>query len=194
VAEGPIRPGGETLLSDNWARLTRHEFDYRRRDGTWQRQVREVYDKGNGAVALLHDPVAATVLLTRQFRLPAFLNGGTEAVIEAPAGLLEGADPLERMREELVEETGYQVTTLEHLSDVYMTPGSVTETLVHFIGTYSADQKVSEGGGKHDEGEDIEVLHLPLDQALAMMATGEIRDAKTIILLQHLALKRAGLV
>ncbi|MCK7611656.1 NUDIX domain-containing protein [Roseibium sediminicola] len=181
-----------TVLSDNWGTLTRHKIRYRRRDGTWQDQIREVYDRGHGAACLLFDPETECVLLTRQFRLPAFFSGKEPFVIEAPAGLLEGAQPEERMRAELIEETGFQVSRLEHVFDVLMSPGSVTEYLAFFTGTYHLKDKVAEGGGEPGEGEDIEVMHVPLKEALAMIRSGEIADAKTIILLQELALRQAG--
>lgn len=180
------------VLSDDWGTLTKYDFDLERRNGNRQRQAREVYDRGNGATCLLHDPITDTVLLTRQFRLPVYVNGGVTALIETPAGLLDGADATERMRAELMEETGYRIEALSHLFNLYMSPGSVTEYLAFFLGTYSASDRVSQGGGKIDEGEDIEVLHLPFDEALSMMASGQICDAKTIILLQNLALKRAS--
>ena len=185
-----IRPISQELLSNDWGNLTKHTFDYRRRDGGWQRQSREVYDRGNAAVCLLYNPETDCVLLTRQFRLPVFLNGGAEAMIEAPAGLLEGVEPAERMRAELIEETGFEVTTLTHLFDVYMSPGSVTEYLAFFKGIYAAENQTTEGGGVIDEGEDIEVLHVPFKNAFAMIQSGEICDAKTVILLQHLMIER----
>lgn len=181
------------VLSEEWGKLTKYEFDFRRRSGEWQRQTREAYDRGNGATCLLFNPETRCVLLTRQFRLPVFLNGGLISLIETPAGLLEGAGAAERMRAELIEETGYEIDELVHLFDVYMSPGSVTEYLAFFQGTYSEQSRVSDGGGEFDEGEDIEVLHLPLQQALSMIVTGEIRDAKTIILLQRLAIEQMKL-
>ena len=178
------------VLSDDWGTLTKYAFDLLRRNGDRQRQTREVYDRGNGATCLLYDPVEGTVLLTRQFRLPVFINGGMESLIETPAGLLDGAEAAERMRAELLEETGYHVDTLAHLYNLYMSPGSVTEYLAFFFGTYFAEKKVSDGGGKIEEGEDIEVMHVPFDEALEMVADGRICDAKTVVLLQHLALQR----
>ena len=178
------------VLADAWGTLTRHRIEYRRRDGAKQEQLREVYDKGHGATCLLYDPERNCVLLTRQFRLPVWVAGRDPMVIEAPAGLLEGAHPEDRMRAELIEETGFEVSELEHLFDAFMSPGSVTEYVAFFRGTYHLKDKVAAGGGKEAEGEDIEVLHVPLDQALGMIRSGEIMDAKTIVLLQDLALKQ----
>ncbi|MEO1113188.1 MAG: NUDIX domain-containing protein [Pseudomonadota bacterium] len=180
----------QTLLSDNWGKLTRYRFKYRRSDGSWQEQIREAYDRGNGVTCLLHNPDTDCVLLTRQFRLPVLLNGKDPFLIETPAGLLEGAKPEERMRSELVEETGYEVSALEHLFDVHMSPGSVTEYLSFYRGTYHLNNKVADGGGEESEGEDIEVLHVPLQEALAMIRSGGITDGKTILLLQELALRQ----
>lgn len=178
------------VLSDHWGTLTRYRIGYRRRDGTWQEMTREVYDRGHGATCLLYNPETDCVLLTRQFRLPVWLTGHDPFLVEAPAGLLEGADPEERMRSELMEETGFQVSRLEHLFDVHSTPGSVTEYLSFFSGTYRLGDRTGDGGGLEDEGEDIEVLHVPLGDALAMIRSGKIHDAKTIILLQDLALRK----
>lgn len=177
------------VLSENWGRLTRYRLEYRRRDGSWQELSRESYDHGNAVTCLLFDPETKCVLLTRQFRLPVHLNGKDPFLIESPAGLLEGAHPEDRMRAELIEETGYEVSELEHLFDVHMSPGSVTECLSFYSGTYHLNNKVGDGGGVEHEGEDIEVMHVPLQKALGMIRTGEICDAKTILLLQNLALR-----
>lgn len=184
-----FRAISEEILSDDWGRLTKHEYELRRRSGEWQRQTREVYDRGNGATCLLHDPETECVVLTRQFRLPVFLNGGLASLVETPAGLLDGSEPEERMRAELIEETGFQVDTLAHLFDVYMSPGSVTEYLAFFKGTYRSSDRKAGGGGSYAEGEDIEVIEVPLHEAMMLIETGEIRDAKTIILLQNLAIE-----
>jgi nudix-type nucleoside diphosphatase (YffH/AdpP family) len=173
------------VLSDNWYVLKKTTFDYRRRDGTWQRQTRETYDRGNGAVILLYSLSRGTVILTRQFRFPAYVNGHHGFLIEAPAGLLDEAAPEERIKTEAEEETGYRVTHVQHLFDVFMSPGSVTEKLHFFVAEYDPSERITDGGGIATEGEDIEVLELPLDTALAMIATGEIADGKTIMLLQH---------
>ncbi|KRD72266.1 NUDIX domain-containing protein [Ensifer sp. Root278] len=187
--ESVFRPIAERVLADDWGRLTKYEFELRLRDGGWQRQTRETYDRGNGATCMLYNPGSGRVLLTRQFRLPVFLNGGLESLIETPAGLLDGAEPATRMRAELIEETGYDVSELTHLFDIYMSPGSVTEYLAFFYGEYTEKHRVGTGGGAPDEGEDIDVLEISLSDAIQMIDRGEIRDAKTIILLQHLTIR-----
>ncbi len=184
-----VRTISQRLLSDDWGVLKKHEFDLLRRDGSWQRQTRETYDRGNGATCLLYNETTGCVLLTRQFRLPVFMNTGLEALIETPAGLLDGADAEQRMRAELMEETGFQVGELTHLFDVYMSPGSVTEYLAFFAGSYDASNQTDIGGGNAEEGEDIEVMEVALPDAVKMINTGEIQDAKTIILLQWLWIK-----
>ncbi len=175
-------------LSDNWYVLKKTVFSYRRNDGTWQRQSRETYDRGDGAVILLYDEARRTVLLVRQFRYPAFVNGCDDLLIEATAGLLDNADPAQRIRAEVEEETGYRIKDVEPVFVAFMSPGSVTEKLHFFVGRYQPADRISDGGGEAHEGEDIEVLELDFDKAMAMIATGEIRDAKTIMLLQHAAL------
>jgi nudix-type nucleoside diphosphatase (YffH/AdpP family) len=178
------------VLSDHWYVLRKATFDYRHRDGSWTREVREAYDRGNGVVILLYDPVAATVLLTRQFRLPAFLNGHPDGMlIEAAAGLLDGDDPETAIRREAEEESGVRVGAITRLFELFMSPGSVTERVTFFAATYSHEQRVSAGGGLTAEGEDIEVLELRLDEALAMVERGEIADGKTVLLLQWAAMR-----
>ena len=183
-----VRITAEELLSDNWYVLKRFSFELRRRDGSWQSQTREVYDRGNGATILLYNLARRTVLLTRQFRIPAFVNGHSGFLIEAAAGLLDNASPEQRIREEVEEETGYRIRSVEKIYEAFMSPGSVTERLHFFIGEYEAKDRVGDGGGLADEGEDIEVLELGFEQAVAMIASGEIADAKTIMLLQYLQL------
>lgn len=177
-----------TVLSDDWYVLRKTTFAYQRADGTWQEQSRETYDRGNGAVILLYEPARRTIILTRQFRYPAFVNGHDDLLIEAPAGLLDEASPEDRIRAEVEEETGYRVHDVKRLWDVFMSPGSVTERLFFFIGRYDPADRIGDGGGDPSEGEDIEVLEVPFEQALAMIGEGTIRDAKTIMLLQHAAL------
>ena len=176
-------------LSDDWGLLKKTTFDYLRRDGSWQRQTRETYDRGNGATILLYDRARRTVLLIRQFRLPTLGNGLDDGLlVETPAGLLDAAAPEARIKAEVEEETGYRLDNVQHLFDAFMSPGSVTELLHFFAGEYQADQRIAEGGGLHEEGEDIELLELPFDEALAMARDGRLLDGKTIMLLQYAAL------
>ena len=174
------------LLSDNWYILKRATFEYQRRDGSWQTQTRELYDRGNGAVILLYNPEKRTVVLTRQFRMPAYVNGHPDGMlIEACAGLLDEDDPEAAIRREAEEETGYRVERIEKVMEVFMSPGSVTQRLHFFVARYDDDTQRSDGSGVEAEGEDIEVLELPFSQAMDMIASGEIIDAKTIMLLQY---------
>ena len=177
-----------TILSNDWYVLKKTTFDFQRRDGTWQRQSRETYDRGNGATILLFNRDRRTVVLTRQFRLPAFVNGHDGMMIEAAAGLLDNATPEERIRAEAQEETGYRVDNVQKVFEAYMSPGSVTEKLHFFIAEYDASARVGRGGGVEAEGEDLEVIELTLDDALDAVRRGEIVDAKTIMLLQFAAL------
>lgn len=183
------------VLSDHWYVLRRAEYDYRNRDGTTTHEVREAYDRGNGVVILLHDPDAGTVLLTRQFRLPIYLNGHPDGMlIEAAAGVLDKADeePETAIRREAEEEIGVRVGDVERLFRLYMSPGAVTEHLTFYAATYASGQQVSGGGGVPAEGEDIEVIELTLDDALAMVVDGSIADGKTVLLLQWAAMRRAA--
>jgi nudix-type nucleoside diphosphatase (YffH/AdpP family) len=177
------------LLSDNWYVLKKTTFDYLRSDGSWQRQSRETYDRGNGAVLLLFNASRNTVVLTRQFRFPTFVNGNADGMmVEACAGLLDGDDPETCIRREAAEETGFQIRNPRKLFEAYMSPGSVTEKLHFFAAAYETADQVSLGGGHVHEGEDIEVIELTLPDALAQIGTGTIQDGKTIMLLQHAAL------
>ena len=181
------------LLSDNWYTLKKTTFEYLRNDGNWQRQSRETYDRGNGAVLLLFNASRGTVVLTRQFRFPAFVNGCADGMlIEACAGLLDGDDPEVCIRREVEEETGFRIRSPRKIFEAYMSPGSVTEKLYFFAAEYESGDRMTVGGGDAQEGEDIEVLELPLQQALAMVASGQIEDGKTIMLLQHAALTGLG--
>ena len=180
-----VRIQAVEVLSDDWYVLKKTTFDFRRADGTWQRQSRETYDRGNGATILLYSLAQRTVILTRQFRFPAFVNGHPGFLIEAPAGLLDEKSPEERIKAETEEETGYRVGAVRKVYELFMSPGSVTEKLYFFVGEYDPSSKVHAGGGIASEGEDIEVLELPFDQALAMTETGEIADGKTLLLLQY---------
>lgn len=187
-----VRVEDVTLLSDDWYVLRKTTFSFQRIDGSWQRQSRETYDRGNGATILLYDPDRRTVILTRQFRYPAFVNGHDDLLIETPAGLLDNAAPEVRIRAETEEETGFRVRDVRQVFDAFMSPGSVTERLHFFIGGYEPGDRTSAGGGNEDEGEDIAVLELGIDDALAMIRSGEIRDGKTIMLLQYAALHLLG--
>jgi GDP-mannose pyrophosphatase NudK len=179
----------ERVLSDDWYVLKKTKFKYCRRDGRWQELVRETYDRGNGAVLLLFNAERDAVVLIRQFRFPAYVNGCANGLlIEACAGLLDGEDPLSCIRREAEEETGYTVRAPRKLFEVYMSPGSVTEKLHFFVAEYVDSDRATAGGGDTAEGEDIEVLEVPLASALQMIETGAIQDGKTIMLLQHAAL------
>lgn len=174
------------LLSDNWYILNKVTFDYKMDLNDSETQVREVYDRGNGAVILLYNNTKKTVVLTRQFRLPTYLNGNSSGmVIEACAGLLDTENPEECIIRETEEETGYRLSSVKKVFQSYMSPGSVTEILHFFIGEYQSEMKVSEGGGLAEEHENIEVLEYPFNEAYQMIASGEITDAKTIMLLQY---------
>lgn len=178
------------LLSDNWATLHKVEYDHTLPNGKIQHEVREVYDRGNGAAILLYNVAKGTVILTRQMRIATWYNGNTNGMmIEACAGLLDEADPEECIRRETEEETGYTLTDVTRVMDAYMSPGSVTEILYLFIAAYNESMKTGEGGGLDSEQESIEVLEIPFNVALSMIKAKEIKDAKTIILLQYLRLE-----
>ena len=179
----------ETLAS-NWGTLTRASFQFQRSDGSWQQQVRECYDHGHGAAILLFEPTQRTVILIRQFRYPAFAAGDNPFLVEACAGLVDEDAPQTAALREAQEETGRQAFGVEHMFDAYMSPGSVQEKVSCFLGLYDAGTAPQGGGGLAHEGEDIEILELPLAQAMAMIGRGEIMDGKTIMMLQWLALNR----
>lgn len=177
------------LLSTNWYKLKKVSFRIKTRDGEWLAQSRECYDRGNGATILLYNSEKKTVILTKQFRMPTYINGNdTGMLIEACAGLLDEDGPEEAIKRETEEETGYKISEPQKLFELYMSPGSVTEILYFFIAEYSKEQKVGEGGGV-DAHEDIDVLEIGFEEALQMIDKGEIKDAKTVILLQHLKLQ-----
>ena len=178
-------------LSDEKGKLTRVTFRQRRADGSWQQRKREIYDNGNSATVLPYDPHRKTVLLTRQLRVPVYLQDGLERTIEACAGKLDGEQAETRIIKEMEEELGYGIAKVERLFALYVSPAAVAEKIEFFTCTYSPADKVSAGGGLADEGEDIEVIETTLQQAGAMVASGEIIDAKTVILIQYLA-GRAG--
>jgi nudix-type nucleoside diphosphatase (YffH/AdpP family) len=177
------------VVSDGWHVLRRTTFDYRHADGHWSTEQRETYDRGNGATILLYDGSRGTVLLSRQFRFPAYVNGHPDGLlIETAAGLLDDDDPETAIRREAAEELGVQVGDLTHVFDVYMSPGSVTERVHFYAAPYTRESRTGTGGGLADDGEDIEVLELPFTEALAMVDDGRIADAKTIMLLHWAAL------
>lgn len=184
--EEKVRNLQTQILSDNWYVLKKVSYEFQKKDGTWEKQNREAYDRENGATILLYNRERKTVILTRQFRLPTFINGNpTGMLIEACAGLLDKDNPEDCIKRETEEETGYQISDTRKIFELYMSPGSVTEILYFFVAAYTASMKVHEGGGIGHEQEDIEVLEITLDEALQMAAEGKIRDAKTIILLQY---------
>jgi GDP-mannose pyrophosphatase NudK len=186
-----IRNLTQEVLSDNWYVLRKINYDYLKKNGEWQQQSREAYDRGNGATILLYNLENKTVILTRQFRLPTFLNGNKDGMlIEACAGLLDQDNPEDCIRRETEEETGFMINNPEKIFEAYMSPGSVTEILYFFIAAYSRSMKVNAGGGIDHEQEDIEVLELNYDSALNMIDQGTIKDGKTIMLLHYLRLKK----
>ncbi len=174
------------ILSDNWYTLRKVTFNFQKKDGTLETQVRESYDRGNGATILLYNKDLKTVILTQQFRLPTYMNGNESGMmIEACAGLLEEENAEECIRRETEEETGYAISEAKKVFEVYMSPGSVTEIIHFFVAEYNKDMKVNDGGGAIDEHENIDVLELDFAKAYNMIASGEIKDAKTIMLLQY---------
>ena len=183
-----VRIDNVQLLSENWGRLKKTTFAYRRNDGEWQTQTRETYDRGDGCTILLYNLATRTVVLTRQFRLPAFVKGHDDLMIETPAGLLDQATPEDGIRRETEEETGYRIGKVRKVFEAFMSPGSVTERLHFFVAEYAQADRISQGGGLAHEGEEIDILEPSIDEALAMVSAGRIVDAKTIMLLQHAAL------
>lgn len=179
------------ILSDNWYTLKKISYEMVKDDGSWVKQTREAYDRGNGATIMLYNKEQKTIILTRQFRLPTYINGNESGfLIEACAGLLDNDNPEDCIRKEVQEETGYTVKDVQKVFEAYMSPGSVTEILHFFIAEYAKSMKTSIGGGLEDEQESVEVIELPFGQALQMMQRGEIRDAKTIMLLQFLQIQK----
>ncbi|KAA5544867.1 GDP-mannose pyrophosphatase NudK [Adhaeribacter rhizoryzae] len=174
------------ILSDNWYTLRKVTFDYLQKDGSWQTQSREAYDRGNGATILLYNKAQKTIILTRQFRLPTFVNGNpTGMLIEACAGLLDKNNPEDCIKKETEEETGYKISHVQKIYEAYMSPGSVTEIVYFFVAEYSKEMQVNSGGGLAEEQENIEVLELDFETAYHQISTGEIKDGKTIMLLQY---------
>jgi GDP-mannose pyrophosphatase NudK len=183
----PIKILKTEILSDNWYILRKLTYEYKKKDGAVQTQHREAYDRGNGAAILLYNKKQQSIILTRQFRLPTYINGNPSGMlIEACAGLLDKDNPEDCIRRETEEETGYKIRDVRKIFEAYMSPGSVTEMLHFFVAEYDSSMKITEGGGVAHEQENIEVLELPFQQAMDMMDKGEIKDAKTIMLLQYL--------
>ncbi|WP_209403323.1 GDP-mannose pyrophosphatase NudK [Pseudozobellia sp. WGM2] len=186
-----VRNIKKELLSDNWYTLHKFSFEYQKDDGSWEEQHREAYDRGNGAAILLYNKEKGTVVLTKQFRMPTYVNGNDDGMmIEVCAGLLDGLNPEECIKKEVEEETGYQIDKVRKVFESYMSPGSVTEILYFFVGEYEEKMKVNDGGGADDETENIEVLELDFQAAFEMIYTGQIKDAKSIMLLQHAKVNR----
>jgi nudix-type nucleoside diphosphatase (YffH/AdpP family) len=183
-----VRVKDVRILSDDYYLLKKNTFEFRRANGEWQTQTRETYDRGNCATVLPYNLARRTVVLVRQFRLPAFVNGYDDLLIEAAAGVLDGATPEVRVRAEAEEEIGYRLGEIRKIFEAFMSPGSVTEKQYFFVAEYDPSMRIGGGGGLADEGEDIEVLEPSIDEALAMIADGRIVDAKTIMLLQYAAL------
>lgn len=173
-------------LSSNKYLLKKYTYEFEKKDGSNEVQTREVYDRGNGATVLLYNKEQRTVILTRQFRFPSFVNGNPDGMlIEACAGLLDNDNPEDCVKREAEEETGFKIDKVRKIFEAYMSPGSVTEIVYFFVAEYSKDMKINEGGGMAHEQEDIEVLEINFDDAMRMMETGEIKDGKTIMLLQY---------
>jgi nudix-type nucleoside diphosphatase (YffH/AdpP family) len=183
-----IRIYEEKILSDNWYVLKKLTYGYRRKNGHWETQEREAYDRGNGAAILLYNQQKQTVILTRQFRIPTYINGNpTGMLLEACAGLLDQDQPEVAIKREAEEETGYKIERVQKVYEAYMSPGSVTEKLYFYIAGYTDADKITSGGGVEDE--EIEVVEMPFTQALQLMENGEIQDGKTIMLLQYMQIK-----
>jgi len=180
-----VRNVSSQTLSDGWAKLTQVTFDYRRADGHWQSHKREIYDRGNGAGILLYNLSSGTIVLTRQFRYPAYASDDNGFLLEVPAGIVEGNDPAATIRAETQQETGFIIEEPQFLFKAYASPGSVTEQLYYFAAEYRHEHREGVGGGLEEEGEDIEVLEVSWADAVAWINSGEIVDAKTIILIQY---------
>lgn len=186
MQDDQVRIVRQETLSDNYSPLKNITYEQRRRDGSWQAETREVYAGGSGVAALLYDPARRTVLLTRQFRIGAHLGGHHGFLLEVPAGAIDDASPADRMRAEIREETGYAVDRVDKVMELFASPGSLTERVHCFLAAYDPSMRCGPGGGKREEGEDIEVLEIDFDEALAKVASGEIVDMKTVVLLQYL--------
>lgn len=187
-----VRVKNVHLLSDDYGTLKNTTFEWRRANGAWQTQERETYDRGNSASILPYNLEQRSVVLVRQFRYPTYLNGYDDLMIEAAAGALDDDAPEVRIRAEAEEEIGYRLGEIKKIFEAFMSPGAITEKQHFFVAEYDPSMRIGDGGGNADEGEDIQVLELPIKEALAMIADGRIVDAKTIMLLQHAALNIFG--
>jgi len=186
LKNGTIKNIKKEVLSDNWYTLNKYTYEYQKEDGSWENQQRESYDRGNGACILLYNKKKRTVILTQQFRMPTYTNGNKNGMlIEVCAGLLDGDKPEKCIKKEAEEETGYRIHTVEKVMEGYTSPGAVTEIMHFFIGAYDENMRVSDGGGIDDETENIEVLEFDFEKAFTMIGRGEIKDVKTILLLQY---------
>jgi nudix-type nucleoside diphosphatase (YffH/AdpP family) len=191
LKNGSIRNIKKEVLSDQWYTLNKYTYDYQKEDGSWETQQREAYDRGNGAAILLYNPEKSTVILTRQFRMPTYVNRNTTGMmIEVCAGLLDDQDAVSCIKKEVEEEIGFRVEHVEKVFESYMSPGSVTEILHFFIATYNDSMKIGKGGGAEDETENIEVMEIPMAEAIEMIGLGKIKDAKTIMLLQYAQIQK----
>ncbi len=191
MKNGTVRNIRKEVLSDQWYSLYRYTYDYHKEDGSWETQQRESYDRGNGAAILLYNSVKKTVILTRQFRMPTYVNRNASGMmIEVCAGVLDDLDPVSCIKKEVEEETGFRVEHVEKVFEAYMSPGAVTEILHFFIAAYDDSMKISKGGGVTEETENIEVLELPISEAIQMIKKGSIKDAKTILLLQYAQIQK----
>ncbi len=191
MKNGSIKNIRKEVLSDQWYTLNRYTYDYQKEDGSWETQQRESYDRGNGAAILLYNPEKRTVILTRQFRMPTYVNlNKTGMMIEVCAGLLDDQDPLTCIKKEVEEETGFRVKHVEKVFEAYMSPGAVTEILHFFVAPYDDSMKIGKGGGVDDETENIEVMEIPMKEAIQMIRQGMIRDAKSIMLLQYAQIQK----
>jgi len=189
--EKNIRNIRNELLTKNWGKLQKLTYEFRREDGTWETQVREVYDRGNGATILLYNSLKRTILLTRQFRIPTYLNGNDDGLmIETCAGKLDEDNPDDCIKREVMEETGYEVPEVMKVFEAYMSPGSVTEVIHFYVAPYDETMKKEEGGGLATEQENIEILEVGIDDAVNMIENGTIKDGKTIMLIQHALIKK----
>ena len=185
-----IKITSNEILSKNWYVLRKITYEYLKKDGTWETQNREAYDRGNGATILLYNKENQTVILTRQFRIPTYLNGNESGMmIEACAGLLDKDNAEECIKRETEEETGYKISSVQKIFEVYMSPGAVTEIIHFFVAEYTKEMKITAGGGLAEEQENIEVLELDFSKVISMIETGEIKDAKTIMLIQYAQIK-----